>query len=108
VSRIFSPFASPGRYLSSTPHGTLHGLLRNTHMVEGLPAEWTGTMAAQEVNPSELALFSAWVLLAYVEAADRQMAYFGWTRPAWDAWKAALLAKIEPQMPGAVMRMSGL
>ena len=59
----------------------------------------TGTMSAQSVNPEEVATFAASVLVAYVEAADRQMTYFGWTGPAWNAWKAALKEKIEPAVP---------
>jgi hypothetical protein len=65
------------RLLSATPHGTMHGILRNARPVEGLPPGSTGTMAAQEVNPGELATVVASVLVAYVQSADRQMAYSG-------------------------------
>jgi hypothetical protein len=84
------------RYLSATPHGTLHGILRNAQPVEGFPAGSTGTMFAQVVKPSEMALLVSSVLLAYIIAADRQMAYFGWDGPAWEAWKAAVKEKVEP------------
>ncbi len=89
------------RYLTATPHGTMHGILRNARPVEGLPSGYTGTMATQEVNPSELATLAASVLIAYVQAADRQMVHFGWTGEAWDAWKAAVKERIEPLVPGA-------
>ena len=88
------------RYLSATPHGTLHGILRNPQIVEGFPAGATGTMAAHQVNPSEMAMLLASVLMAYVIAADRQMAYFGWDGAGWEAWKAAAKAKVEPMLTG--------
>lgn len=90
------------RLLSATPHGTMHGILRNARPVEGLPPSSTGTMAAQEVNSGELATVVVSVLVAYVQAAERQMAYFGWAGPAWDAWKAAVKEKIEPLVPNRI------
>ena len=88
------------RYLSATPHGTLHGLLRSAQPVAGTPAGKTGTLMAQEPDPQELAMFAATVLVAYVDAAERQMAYFGWTGPAWNAWKAAVREKVIPYLSG--------
>ncbi|MCA1695484.1 MAG: hypothetical protein LC749_12550 [Actinobacteria bacterium] len=89
------------RALSATPHGTLHGILRNPRRIENLPAGFTG-MVSHEVNPDEVATFAACALVAYVLAAERQLAYFGWTGPAWDAWKAAAKKRIEPIVPGRV------
>ncbi len=88
------------RYLSATPHGTLHGILRNAQPVEGLAAGSMGTMAAIGVNPGELATFAVSVLIAYIRAAERQMVYFGWNNPAWEAWKEAVKEKIKPFVPG--------
>lgn len=96
------------RYLSATPHGTLHGILRSARPVEGLPGGSTGTMAVQQVNASELAMFAASVLCAYVRAADRQMAYFGWTGSAWDTWKTSVNQKLEPLMPSSSKQTSNL
>jgi hypothetical protein len=89
------------RYLSATPHGTLHGLLRSTREVPGMPAGKTGVLRSQELDANELAMFTASVLVAYVYATERQMVYFGWAGPAWDAWKLALRDRIRPYLPDA-------
>ncbi len=86
------------RALSATPHGTLHGLLRNAQPVEGAPSGQTGTWVTPGVDPGEVAMFVAGVLVAYVIAADRQMAYFGWGGPAWDNWKLALKERGDPYL----------
>lgn len=87
------------RYLSATPHGTLHGLLRSGRQVPGMPAGQIGALTIQEVDPHELAMFTAGVLVAYITAAQRQMAYLGWIGPAWDSWKVAVRDRIRGYLP---------
>jgi hypothetical protein len=87
------------RYLSATPHGTLHGLLRSGRPVPNMPPGRTGTLTMQELDPHELAMFSAGVLVAYITAAERQMVYFGWASADWDSWKLSVRDRIRPYLP---------
>lgn len=87
------------RYLSATPHGSLHGLLKRSHRVEGMPAGKMGTLRSHEVDQQEVAMLAAGVLTAYIAAAERQIDYLGWSGPAWGEWKLSVWRRIRPYLP---------
>ena len=74
------------RLLSATPHGASHGILRNMQVVAGGERSSLGFLSVNPGNHTETALLAACVGIAYLEAATKQMEYFGWGGTGWDAW----------------------
>lgn len=78
------------RYLTATSHGAMHGLLKKTSFVEGMPAGATGTLVAIEFDRRELALTAVGAYNAYLKATEQQFQYFGWRTPEWDKWRQGI------------------
>lgn len=87
------------RYLSATPHGSLHGLLKRSHQVPGMPVGKMGMLRGQDLDQHEVAMLAAGVLTAYISAAERQIVYLGWDGPAWDDWKLSVWKRVRPYLP---------
>lgn len=87
------------RYLSATPHGSLHGLLKASHHIPGMPVGKMGMLRSQDIDINSIAMLAAGVLTAYISAAERQIVYVGWGGPAWDAWKLGIWKRLRPYLP---------
>ena len=74
------------RWLSSTAHGQLHGLMEEMKPIQLSPGDQGMRLTVAESSERAMGLRAIAAVFAYQEGFSRLAALYGWPRTDWDAW----------------------